>query len=434
MADETMIGYIEFVNVLKNDIKAFSNTPKDIWDEAAIKNVNGLAAAELRNLVSIQTRRHSGAFFTDSILAKQVLHYLKPTFTNNSYIYDPACGAGNLLIAVKDYIKDIFDFKLKWEERLLGTDLHPEFIEAAQLRLTTNCLLKSKNISLKKYEEYCNKIYQIKKADGLLANHYYKKATHIFVNPPFNKTNKYDSINWAKGNVSAAALFIDKIIQYINPGVSIMAILPDVLRSGTRYEKWRNMIKLTCIIQNELLLGQFDKYTDVDVYAVMLTKKPVNYVVEMPKINSFKRAEKNKVKKLEDLFDVCVGTVVDNRDLKEGPLRGYIISKGLETWSTQKKVNLKRKHQGKAFTGPFVVIKRTSRMGDSARAMAIIVDIPHPVFVDNHLIVLKPKSQTLRDCKEVLEILKNSSTDNWINDRIRCRHLTVKVVSGIPID
>jgi hypothetical protein len=228
-------------------------------------------------------------------------------------------------------------------------------------------------------------------------------------------------------------LFVDKIIQYVNPGVSIIAILPDVLRSGTRYEKWRNVINEACIIEKEILLGQFDKHTDVDVFALLLTKRYAKYVSTTPKTNSSKSIKNTKEKTVKDLFDVCVGAVVDNRDLKEGPLRGYIISKGLEGWSTQKKINLKRKHLGKTFTGPFVVVKRTSRMGDSARAIGIIIDVPYPVFVDNHLIVLKPKSQTLRDCEEVLEILKNSNTDNWINDRIRCRHLTVKVVSEIPI-
>ena len=58
--------------------------------------------------------------------------------------------------------------------------------------------------------------------------------------------------------------------------------------------------------------------------------------------------------------------------------------------------------------------------------------MPNPVFVDNHLIVLKPISGTLRDCKKALAILKENQTNEWLDDKIRCRHLTVKIVSKIP--
>ena len=72
-------------------------------------------------------------------------------------------------------------------------------------------------------------------------------------------------------------------------------------------------------------------------------------------------------------------------------------------------------------------------MGDAQRAVATIINMPNSVFVDNHLIVLTPKSGTLRDCKKAIEILKDSKTDDWLDDKIRCRHLTVKIVSKIPI-
>ena len=72
-------------------------------------------------------------------------------------------------------------------------------------------------------------------------------------------------------------------------------------------------------------------------------------------------------------------------------------------------------------------------MGDAQRAIATIINSKRNVYVDNHLIVLQPKSGTLNDCKKMLENLKKIETDNWINNKIRCRHLTVKVVAKIPI-
>ncbi len=422
-----MKEYKIFTDQLKTEVKSFLSTPKELWNETATKNVNGLAADELRRLIPLETRRDNGAFFTDSLLAKKVLQFLKPTFNKDSFIYDPACGAGNLLIATLNYIIES-NINLKWESHLLGTDIHKEFVEATKLRLITNRILQQPRLSASKYNAEKSKKYFIQKANGLLKNNFYEKATHIVVNPPFNQIVPDEKLTWAKGKVSAAALFIDKIIQNSNPGVSITAILPDVLRSGTRYEKWRNMIERECKIEKVKLLGQFDTYADVDVYALQMTKRKSIRIKE----EKGKTEKDNAVKTLENFFDICVGPVVDNRDAHEGKPLGYIVSRGLEDWSEKKKTGLKRRHKGKSFNSPFVVIKRTSRMSDLNRAKAAIINIAAPVYVDNHLIILKPKSKKINDCHNLLTLLKDKKTDEWINEKIRCRHLTVKVVSEIP--
>jgi len=426
-----MKEYNEFVQTLRLGVQTFVTTPKEFWKDTAIKYTDGLAADELRRLVNIETRREYGAFFTDSLLAKKVLELLKPSFTSKSFIYDPAVGAANLLIAVSDYIKKS-GVNFNYKDHLLGTDIHTEFVEAAKLRLQINSLLNQSksNISNKSLE--FKKDISIIPGDGLLQNAFYKKATHIFVNPPFNQITTEEKLSWSNGKVSAAALFIDKIIQHSNPRATIIAILPDVLRSGSRYEKWRAMVNKECTIEKTELLGQFDKYADVDVYAIIMTKrgKVVRAITEYKKANTEKT--NNTKKTINDMFDVCVGPVVDNRDAKKGPTLPYIVSRGLQGWSVQENVDLIRQYQGRSFKSPFVAVKRTSRMGDAQRAVATIINMPTPVFVDNHLIILKPISGTLRDCKKALEILKDKQTDYWLDDKIRCRHLTVKIVSEIP--
>jgi hypothetical protein len=359
-------------------------------------------------------------------LARNILHKLRPTFTKDSVIYDPACGAGNLLIAAADYIQDS-GISFDGQKQLLGTDLHKEFIEATKLRLATNFLLKQPTNALVKPKVGDLKKYQIKQVNGLAKNRLYSKATHIIVNPPFNQITFDEKLNWAEGKVSAAALFIDKIIQNVNPGVTIIAILPDVLRSGTRYEKWRELVKEKCIVGVPVLFGQFDKYADVDVYAITFRKKDTEATVHQV------TQEINNTQTIKDLYDICVGPVVDNRDPFEGPSRPYLVSKGLEGWLTQSRVGLKRKHKGKKFEGPFVVVKRTSRRGDKNRATATIINPPRPIYVDNHLIILKPKSGTMADCKRALRLLKDERTNSFLDEQIRCRHLTVKVVANIPI-
>ncbi len=87
------------------------------------------------------------------------------------------------------------------------------------------------------------------------SNEHYDKATHIIVNPPFNLVSTTENLACSQGKVSSAALFIDKIVQNINPGTSIYAILPDVLRSGSMYEKWRQMVQQNCTTETAKLLG-----------------------------------------------------------------------------------------------------------------------------------------------------------------------------------
>jgi hypothetical protein len=52
--------------------------------------------------------------------------------------------------------------------------------------------------------------------------------------------------------------------------------------------------------------------------------------------------------------------------------------------------------------------------------------------VENHLIVLRPKDGTIGACREVLGILKDERTTRWLNERIRCRHLTVAALDELP--
>lgn len=425
MAENTMFEYEEFVDNLKVELNSYKTTPKELWDKTANRYVNGFAAEELRRLVSLEKRRNDGVFFTNSLLAEKVLEVLQPAFNKQSVIYDAACGVCNLLIATANYLHK-HNIQLTNKNYLLGTDIHPEFVTAANLRLQMNNLLmlpgKTKNISKQKVG------YLVQKKNALVSNPFYKAATHIFINPPFDQEKFEDKLDWATGKVSMAAVFMEKAILFANPGTTIMAILPDVLRSGTRYEKWRKMVEKYCITEKIELLGQFDEHADIDVFAIKLLKRsePVERIIE-------ETCKTLTFKTLKDIFDISVGPVVDYRDKEEGPLRPYVVSRGLKSWSIQREITLMRRHTGNSFKRPFVVIKRTSRATDENRAMATIINTDEPVYVDNHLIILRPKTKTLAACQLAIRILKSQETNDWLNKQIRCRHLTVRVVSNIPL-
>ncbi len=70
----------------------------------------------------------------------KILQLLKPDFSTQSIIYDPACGVGNLIISAYNYIQES-KIKFNNREHFLGTDIHQEFIEAARLRCLINQLL-----------------------------------------------------------------------------------------------------------------------------------------------------------------------------------------------------------------------------------------------------------------------------------------------------
>jgi hypothetical protein len=416
-----MNGYSQFVSQLDAHLKAYRVIPQRQWKKESIRFVNGLAAEELRHLVDLEKRREYGAFFTNSELAYQLITNPRIKFGKNCTVYDPAVGAGNLLIAAYKAL-----YKKTGKLTLLGTDLHAEFIQASQLRLKITGLLADATIT----ETGSQPSIDLEVADGLKENAYYTRATHIITNPPFNLINGDKSIHWGKGKLSAAAVFIDRIIRYTKPGTPIIAVLPDVLRSGSRYEKWRTMVDEYCNISELTMLGQFDKYTDIDVFSVLLTKK------EQPEKTLDGHIWTAPVKTdriVEDLFEVSVGNVVDNRDPHEGILRPFLVSRGLAGWSVVTEINKKRQFTGRSISGPFVVVKRTSRMGDKHRAVATIVNTDCPIYVDNHLIVLKPRSGKLADCHFLIKKLESNKTDNWVNEQIRCRHLTVKIVTRIPL-
>jgi hypothetical protein len=83
---------------------------------------------------------------------------------------------------------------------------------------------------------------------------------------------------------------------------------------------------------------------------------------------------------------------------------------------------------------PFVVVRRTSRPSTNGEARIVynLVLGSQPVAVENHLIVLRPIDGSLSTCRAAIKVLKSSSVTKWLDNRIRCRHLTVDTVASIP--
>ena len=247
------------------------------------------------------------------------------------------------------------------------------------------------------------------------------------MNPPFGYTHAPDECEWARGRISAAAMFAERAIQDSQEGTRIVAILPDVLRSGSRYEHWRNMISTLGAIRRERPLGLFDRWADVDVYLLDLLKTR-----EQKGGKAGVSISARKPGGIGRRFAVHVGPVVPHRHEEVGPEVRYIHARSLPAWGEQKRIVEKRKFTGRLFEPPFVAIRRTSRPDGGKRAIATLVLGKGAVAVENHLMVLLPKDGTEDTCRALITRLQSSKTDNWLNRRLRCRHLTTSVLAEMP--
>ena len=267
----------------------------------------------------------------------------------------------------------------------------------------------------------------LSQGDGLSTPDVSDDATHVLLNPPFTAIPSYDSCEWARGKVNGAADFLARVVAGLRPGVEVSAILPDVLRSGSRYRRWRNFVAKRLDLDTPEPKGRFDPWTDVDVF--VLRGRTRHTEVGLPEIEWVPSTAGPTV---GDRFAVSVGPVVDYRSPLEGQPMPYMVAKNFPTWGTISRVERTRRFSGRLHVGPIVVIPRTSRPGDLYRARAAVVTDPRGIAVENHLLVLNPRRGGIDECRRLMCRLQSEEVNDWLDRVIRCRHLTVGAVEAIP--
>jgi len=430
--------YVTNFSSYVNDIEAFlySYTRGTEHYEKADQTpaiLNGETAKALNSIIPAKIRKQGGIFFTGHKLSERVAVRVKPLIKKGYKITDPACGAGNLLMSCASHLPmgDSLKQTLQiWSDRLFGYDIYPQFIKATRLRLIllASSAHKKKGVTLKLPDH--DKILQgIESGDGFAHLTLTGGLNCVVVNPPFGHTIAPLDCQWASGKVQVAGLFLERLIKMYPQGQHIVAILPDVLRSGSRYDKWRKMVANLCRSVEIEITGRFDDQTDVDVFILhLVTEKSDKHISEWP--NSENRASSHHYC-LSDLFDIHVGPVVPYRDPHKGSWKSYVDCSSAKPWEVVSKLP-KRRFNGTSFTPPFVVIRRTSNPADKSRAVAAIINTKSQTTVENHLIVLKPKDKSLNKCRDLIKSLKDDRTNGWLNNRIRCRHLTVSAIKELP--
>ena len=416
------------------DLAMSSSTQLGDWTQRVATALNGEPGRELAQVLSLRTRRKMGAFFTGEILAQQAI----PHFNNSpryAIVFDPACGVGDLLLAaarllpVRKSLQATLDL---WGARLAGCDTNPEFVRATKSRLVLMARQRITTASKTKSLDLRSIFPLIRVCDGLTAIDRFTTVTWVVLNPPYGYVEAPEGCRWASGKLTAAAIFFDACLRHSSVGTRITAVLPDVLRSGTRYEKWRAMVANQCEITRAEPYGLFDRSADVDVFILDVTKRAI---IERPRNGSWFRKRVHGQTTVHDLFVVHVGSVVPHRHLQRGlrVIVPYIHARAMPPWGRVRRINERRRFRGSLFRPPFVVIRRTSRPEDTYRATCTLVTGSRPVAVENHLVICQPHDGQQQTCERLMAKLKTEKVNKFLNYQMRCRHLTVDVVKRIPL-
>jgi hypothetical protein len=266
----------------------------------------------------------------------------------------------------------------------------------------------------------------LKQGDGLKWD-YPQSEVVVLLNPPFHRVNLRQT--WKRGNGSLAAVFLADIVENLPSGSAVAAILPDVLRSGSSYSAWRSVVAERLSGLTVQRWGRFDRFTDVDVFALRgVIRRERDGSSEWP-------CSPVPLTKLADLGDIRVGTVVPHRHADSGARKHpYATARTLPARDEIRSDELpRRSFSGRMFMPPFVAIRRTSAPSDPSRVVPTVVRGSTPVAVENHLIVVTPRTATVAECRRISSVLQRADIQALVNEKIRCRHLTVQTVGDLPV-
>lgn len=398
------------------------------YDQEQLQNLVDLDSIDLvlRELLTIEEMREAGSFFTGQELATKAV-FLLPAITSNSVVLDPTCGAGNLLIEAsrKLGVEPTLSATLKvWGNVLWGFDLYLHFIEATKLRIIVEALSQGieQDCDL---EEALKLLPHIVVKDALkVEEHELETVTHVLMNPPFTIKPSPKENYWKEGKVNTAGIVLDRYLRKLPKGCKVSAILPDVLRSGSRYDEFRQFVSKSMKATADIW-GRFNSKTDVDVFLL-------SGVINTSYDEILWHRARHETTTISDYFDVCTGPLVAYRDPKEGQEYPYFYPKICPKWEIVREAIEIRRFKGKVINPPFVVIKRTSSPSDKSRASSTLINLRVPVAIENHMIVVKPKDGKVNTCKKLMRVLQSQKTNDFLNARIRLRHLTVGVIKDIP--
>lgn len=428
-----MQEYATYIKTLDNLLENISWGRGTLDDPAIDSHLNGGAALHLRTLVGPRKLKQSGAFFTHEHLGRELVDKTSKNVLADIPAWDPNCGAGDLLLRWSERLsvkKGGLRETLKyWGSKLTGIDIHPEFLLVAKRRLALAAIRRG--ATLKRGSLDIDELFPGLQCQDMLKHQIQiPDSAVIMMNPPFIMIDTPASCSsWSSGKVAFAAVAFLDCIRAAKPGQQILAILPDVLRSGSRYSRWRELVTGLISSAKIHIVGKFSEHADVDVFIIrgtvsVNTSSEIRWSDNEPQMNRLT---------LGDVCEVRVGSVVPFRHEHKGARVSFLTAASAPAWQELNTELPSIRHKGTCVNGPFVAVRRTSSPSDKSRAIATLVTTDKPVAVENHLITLRPNDGTVETCRKICDHLKSSRVRQWLDRRIRCRHLTVSVIREIPL-
>src|SRR5262245_61634529 len=253
----------------------------------------------------------AGAYFTSPELADLAIEPVtKRAGVLRRPVFDPTCGAGDLLLRWADHLplaRDLESTLANWELLLRGRDVFPEFVKVAKRRLVLKAIARGARLRSGRTPRIDELFLGLKQGDARALEADETRLT-LVMNPPFGSVDAAGDCEWASGKVSLAAVLFESCIKRATPKTRVVAILPDVLRTGSRYQRWRAAIADRICIRRVQPYGRFDQHADIDVFIVEGT------VGEGMPVRWWHSALGARYGTVGDLFEVSVGAVVPHRD------------------------------------------------------------------------------------------------------------------------
>jgi hypothetical protein len=363
---KSFLPYVEKLEALLQGPQR-SESEENVKLRAAL---DGEASRELAKLVALPQRRAAGAFFTGSKLTS--FFFARSFDSSISSYFDPTCGAGDLILTaartlpVKKSLRRTLE---AWGRQLGGMDIHEEFIRAARVRLALLAISRGAASDITLSNSGLASLFpHLRVGDALAERSLHRHFSSFLLNPPFSPVVVNSECKWATGKITAAALFLEDTVRKAREGTRITAILPDVLRTGSRYARWRTTIEGLGNVKAVTRYGLFDRAADVDVFVLSLIKEPCSSISAR-----WFSSPKSKNKTIGNHFLVSTGPFVPHRHGKNGQWHPYIHAKTATSFRTVKRLYEKVRFNGTLHVPPFVLVKRTSSPRDKRRATPVLV-------------------------------------------------------------
>jgi N-6 DNA Methylase len=428
--------YKAYREELATTLRHIGNGPRPSLLDA-MAHLDGLAYHRLRKDVPIETRRAYSTFFTSSTLRARLVAPYRNIIVRGAKILDPACGIGDLLLAAVNLLPHgwpVHRIASHVASNFHGRELIPVLAEVAQYRLQLAIKLAADS----DYQYQPPFLPHIQAGDGLAHDVSYNDARLVLLNPPYGRKTLTHSVEWSEGLTSEAAPFTLQALERCRKGTAVAAILPDVLRSGSRYSRWRHKIESLAHIDKVEVVGLFDTWTDVDVFIVnMRVRSGRSAARAIEPANWYSSSVSNGAKiTLSDVATISIGDVVPHRHGEVGPEVPYLSVHSTPIGAIVTEAPTRRFH-GRLHKAPFIVVRRTSAptrvSGGSRIASSLISSALGSVAVENHLIVITPQVGGIAACRKLMQQLGHPSVTTWLDTRLRTRHLTKQALLDLPL-